>query len=413
MSTTLIDFIIDLTEGCDAPYGNPDLTPEMIALLDELTAILANPTVEAAWTDAIANVQPTVNELGPPQANPWVDAGTDHLVAYFAQWFTFLATPTGGGLGKIVPFTFLYVNNPAAFYFLNELESQTGSATQPSKEVFNWTVQFVKVRGDYMDSPASTTYIPEWLDSLGTTRQDYTEPPGGYTSFNEFFTRSLNYAVDPRPINEPDDAGILTASADSEINFIQTDLTLESELPVKGRQINVRDLLADSQFAPNFVGGTAVSCVLMPNNYHRYHAPVTGSIVESQEVPGIYNGILDGDHWFNQGNIGEGTTDFSIFEDFHRSYFIFETADHGYVAMVPVGLNTISRMYASMVNDQSTLVPPGGTPVPISKGTEIGHFAYGGSLNILLFEPGVLGSVNVLMGQRLGAMGTPTPTADR
>lgn len=413
MSVTLADLIIDLTDNSDAAYGNPDLTPEMVEMLGELETILANPVVDAAWCDAIANVQPTVDELGPKRANPWVAAEPEHLVAYFAQWFTFLATPSGGGLGKIVPFTFFYLNNPSAFHFLNELESQTGAATEPTKEIFDWTVRFVKVRGDFMDSPASTTYIDEWIKSLGNTRKDYIEPPGGYTSFNEFFTRSLNYSVNPRPINEPDDPSILTASADSEINFIQTELTLESALPVKGRQINVRDLLADSTYAQHFVGGTAVSCVLMPNNYHRYHAPVTGSIVESQEVPGIYNGILDGEHWFNQGNIGEGTTEFSIFEDFHRSYFIFETADHGYVGMVPVGLNTISRMYPSMVNDQSTLVPPGATPVPITKGTEIGHFAYGGSLNILLFEPGVLASINVLMGQRLGALGTPTPTADR
>ena len=146
----------------------------------------------------------------------------------------------------------------------------------------------------------------------------------------------------------------------------------------------------------------------MPNNYHRYHSPVSGQIVEGREVPGIYNGIMDGEHWFNQGNIGESTTDFSIFEDFHRSYFVFETEDYGYVAMVPVGLNTISAMFASVVNDKSTLVPPGGEPVPIVKGQEIGHFAYGGSLNILMFQAGVLGNINVLMGQRLGAM-NPLP----
>ena len=63
----------------------------------------------------------------------------------------------------------------------------------------------------------------------------------------------------------------------------------------------------------------------MPNNYHRYHAPVTGEIVESGEISGIYNGIMDGEHWFNIFNVGESSTDFSIFEDFHRAYFIIKT----------------------------------------------------------------------------------------
>jgi phosphatidylserine decarboxylase len=145
----------------------------------------------------------------------------------------------------------------------------------------------------------------------------------------------------------------------------------------------------------------------MPANYHRYHSPVTGRIVESMDVPGIYNGITDGEHWFNTFNVGEGTTNFSIFEDFHRAYFVIKTDDYGYVAMIPVGLNTISSIHPSVVNDRSSYVPRGSGEedwVPVRKGDELGHFAYGGSLNILLFQAGVLPSLSVFMGQRLGLM---------
>jgi phosphatidylserine decarboxylase len=177
---------------------------------------------------------------------------------------------------------------------------------------------------------------------------------------------------------------------------------------VKTRQLNVSELLNHSSFAPQFEGGTAVSCVLMPNNYHRYHAPATGSIVEGMEVPGIYNGITDGEHWFNTiFNVGESTTDFSIFEDFHRAYYVIETEKHGYVAMVPVGLNTISSLFPSLIGKASTYVAPCSTPVPVKKGDELGHFAYGGSLNILLFQKGVFNAVSVLMGSRLGSLGAP------
>ena len=213
--------------------------------------------------------------------------------------------------------------------------------------------------------------------------------------------------VDPRPIAEVDVDSIAVAPADSELNFIESDLTLRTPLRVKTRYINVKELLADSEYAKHFVGGNAISCVLMPNSYHHYHAPVTGEIIESKEIPGIYNGIIDGEDWFNHGNIGESTTDFSIFEDFHRSYFIYKTKKHGYVAQIPVGLNTISALFASMVNHHSTMVPVGSPPVSIRKGDELGHFAYGGSLNILLFEKGVFSSLSVLMGQRIGSLGTP------
>ena len=77
-----------------------------------------------------------------------------------------------------------------------------------------------------------------------------------------------------RPIADPDDHSIAVASADSEINFIESDLTLDTKLNVKSRQINVKELLNNSKYAKHFVGGTAISCVLMPNNYHRYHASI-------------------------------------------------------------------------------------------------------------------------------------------
>jgi len=379
---------------------NPNLTPEMKALIQELKEIVSNPVVEAAYNDAIANVQPVLLDGTP---NPWLGKTIDYFVNYFVGWFTFLPQPAGG-LGKIVPFTYFYLNNKTAFYFINTLKSRKNNTVPYTKEVFNWTVKFIKERGRFMDSPESLKYIKAWIDDPSTKIEDFIVPAGGFKSFNQFFTRELKPSAHARPIADPDDNSVAVASADSEINFIESDLTLTTQLNVKSRQINVKDLLNNSKYAKHFVGGTAVSCVLMPNNYHRYHAPVTGKIVESQEVQGIYNGIMDGEDWFNKWNIGESTTDFSIFEDFHRAYFVIETEKYGYVALIPVGLNTISAIFPSMINHQSTMVPPGAHPVNVKKGNELGHFAYGGSLNILMFQKGVFSSVSVLMGQRLGNM---------
>ncbi len=369
-------------------------------LIDELKKIVKNPVVQAAYNDAIANVQPI---LADGSKNPWVGKDINYFVDYFDEWFTFLPIPVGG-LGKIVPFTYFYLNNSKAYYFLNEFKSSKDNK-KFTTEIFNWTVKFIVERGKFMDSKASLKYIEKWLDDPSSKLEDFIVPKGGFKSFNQFFMRQLNLKKNPRPISAREDSSVLTAPADSEINFIQTDLTLTTRLNVKTRQINVKDLLDDSKYASNFVGGTAISCVLMPNSYHRYHSPVNGEIVESKEVPGIYNGIIDGEHWFNKGNIGESTTEFSIFEDFHRAYYIFKTLNHGYIAMIPVGLNTISALsFNTLVSKKSTLVPKGARPVKITKGDQIGHFAYGGSLNILLFEPEVIKSLSVLMGQRIGGL---------
>lgn len=385
-------------------FKNPDLTPAMKELLLELREIVANPVVEAAFNDAVAHVDPYLSD---GSDNPWRDKNIDYFLDYFEDWFTFLPTPAGG-LGKIVPFTYFYLNNRKAYYFLNTLQSRRSPDLPYSKEVFNWTVKFIKEHGKYMDSPASLKFIDQWMQDPSSEINDFIVPEGGFKSFNEFFTRKLKPSANARPIAFPDDDSLAVASADSEINFIESDLTLSKQLNVKSRQINVKDLLDGSDYARHFVGGTAVSCVLMPNNYHRYHSPVSGEIVESAEVPGIYNGIIDGEDWFNKWNVGESTTDFSIFEDFHRAYFVIDTKKYGYVAMIPVGLNTISAIMPSMVNNQSSMVPKGAQPVPVRKGDELGHFAYGGSLNILLFQPGVFSSISLLMGQRLGRMSPVT-----
>lgn len=382
----------------------PPLTPEMESLLEDLVVILTNPVVEAAYNDAVAHVTTYVED---GSRNPWIGQTTEYLFWYFAAWFTFLPEPAGG-LGRIVPFTYFYLDNDVAFAFLNTFKSRSGSADRHSTEVFDWTVKFIVERGRFMDSEASLEYIRAWMDDPSTQIDDFVVPAGGFTSFNQFFTRELDPTRDPRPIAAPEDDSVLVASADSEINFILSDLTLGQKMNVKTRQLNVTELLNGSGHAKRFEGGTAISCVLMPNNYHRYHAPATGQIVEGMDVPGIYNGITDGEHWFNDiFNVGESTTDFSIFEDFHRAYYVIETRSHGYVAMVPVGLNTISAITPSLVGDSSTYVPPGGTPVPVRKGDELGHFAYGGSLNILLFQKGVFNAVSVLMGSRLGSLGEP------
>lgn len=355
--------------------------------------------------------------------NPWVGQNVAYFIDFFKAWFTFLPLPPGdekeqeeGGLGYIGPFTYFYLNNPIAFYFLNQFKSGIDGKNQ----IFNWTVKFLNMRGDFMDSPLTKEIAEQWCKDPAIKIDEYEVPPSGkFESFNAFFIRKFKDVKKFRPT--PKDESALCAPADSEINFIQADLTLETKLSVKTRQINVGELLRDplikdpkkstqSKYAKHFVGGTAVSCVLMPSSYHHYHSPVDGRIVESREVPGIYNGIMDGEHWFNKGNIGQSTTDFSIFEDFHRAYFIITTQKYGHVGIIPVGLNTISSINFAIKydeiaqRDRSTRVEPGQGFLNVERGDELGYFAYGGSLNILLFEPGVFDAMSVLMGQRMGTL---------
>ncbi|MFE6049403.1 phosphatidylserine decarboxylase [Kitasatospora sp. NPDC056446] len=99
-----------------------------------------------------------------------------------------------------------------------------------------------------------------------------------------------------------------------------------------------------------------------------------------------------------------------MFDDFRRGYAVIKTPyldhtgkpdGHGYVALVPVGLNSIGSV---KFRDKFREITKEKPPVAVEKGEEIGYFQYGGSLNILLFEKGRFPALQLLMGQRIGIL---------
>jgi len=384
---------------------------EYIPLVKELVNIFeSQPRVKKAYKNAIKHVKdlPPAPGTTTPQKNLWKNRTYIEFCNYFNNWYDFLATPQIEGLGYIEPFTHFYYHNKKAFDFLNNFE------VEGEKIIFDWTVKFIIARGKFMDTPSkeSKEAIEAWIKDPGTHIEDFIVPRGGYKTFNEFFIRELKPGA--RPIGAVQDDLVVVSPADSELNMINSVLTESSKIKTKGLQkLGVKDLLNEYCGWRDFLLGTALSCVLLPNNYHHYHAPVTGELIHSEIVPGIYNGIMDAPEWFHEGNVGDGDADFSIFEQFHRGIFIFRLPfknknkkEYAYVAQVVVGLNTISDIGFEM-NSVNTLekykkVSPQ-NPVQVFKGEKLGYFKYGGSLNILLFQKKIkFEGVKVYQGQRIG-----------
>ena len=64
-------------------------------------------------------------------------------------------------------------------------------------------------------------------------------------------------------------------------------LVYPSDLQVKTAKISdIAQLIGeDSQYKEAFVGGTLTHMFLDVNDYHRYHAPVSGTIRELRRIP--------------------------------------------------------------------------------------------------------------------------------
>jgi len=401
-----------------------------------------NPDVAKSFELIAANI------VDPPASyhmvNPWrVSGGSDELlrklVDYFTDWCTFLPRINGShdnGLAYIQGFAWFYYRNPPAQHFV-----QGRNPLDPAKPLetgLKFTTDFSKQRGAFMDSPASTTYIQEWIDDPRIEIDDYQRKQASdYRSWNDFFARELtvdreNQTIPSRPVTMPERDYVISAPTDCIMNplvqvltqdggvprrqYLQNPLQFNTVLDVKGIPLSLAQLLEGvaPEWQEKFVGGSGLACILMPNTYHRFHAPVSGTVRHADVVVAGTYGYPDWPNWVSQsGNVAAPGTDFSQFQLFQRGVIVIEVSYAGlaegetltgYVASIPVGLNTIG----SVVLRED--IKPGTT---VKRGyTELGNFYYGGSLNLLLFSEGLVSpAVQTRMGNQIGLInvGTPPP----
>jgi phosphatidylserine decarboxylase len=397
--TTALVLVGILTLGAVTPAA--EVSPCQGAIDQLLTTYRQDPAFRALADRALANVQPLPGDLG---ANPWRGRDIHGMADFFARWCTFLPAVDGSHDDGLQ-----YIKEFAALYYRNEYGVALVQRS-PGREI---TQRFVRERGEYMDSLASAAKVADWLADPRIEREDYrlpdpSRPDGGYTSFNAFFARTLKDQAASRPQTLPDRYYVVTAPTDCIMNTVPQRITdLQAQIPTKfNAALNLVTMLDGSAHAPRFIGGTALSCVLMPNTYHHFHAPVSGDVVEAKIVGGAFFGYDDFPSWVPvDGDVGAHGTEFGQFEDFQRGYFIVDTGAYGYVALVAVGLNTISSV---VFNERFRSLEE---PVSVVRGDELGHFLYGGSLFLIIFEPGRYdsGAIKVRLGNQIGVFDTPAP----
>lgn len=200
----------------------------------------------------------------------------------------------------------------------------------------------------------------------------------GFTSWNDFFTRRFH--EDARPVAEPDDDSVITSACESTPYSIKTDVQRQDRFWLKSQPYSLADMLANDEAVDQFVGGTVYQAFLSATNYHRWHAPVSGTIVRAFVQDGTYYSEADSEGpaavepTNSQGYITHVAT---------RAIILIEADDPaiGLLGFVPVG----------MVEVSSCLIAPEITPGRhVAKGDELGHFQFGGSTHCLIFRPGAI-----------------------
>lgn len=258
------------------------------------------------------------------------------------------------------------------------------------------TVEFVEPFASWL-----TTYSQSWGSWLSTEaswNDTYynmvaNDPDWGFTqgwygnvnkwrTFNEFFAREL-VSPDVRPIDTHAEVVAPVDSWPKATWHIDENNQLEypNDINIKTAKLSdIGQLIgSDSEYRDAFAGGTLTHTFLDVNDYHRYHAPVDGKLLELRIIPGVAAG---GGYtlWDNESKRYYYVNDMGFQMVETRACAIIETEDYGLVAMLPVGMSQICS-----VNWISTLH----VGQQLKRGDEMGFFMFGGSDVIMIFQKGV------------------------
>lgn len=401
--------------SCDSPqksikYGNA--TQELISLLD------SDPNLKSLLESSLQKAK----EINPDKnTNP-----AQSLEEYyeFVTW-TEATMPWAIVKKEEYPEIFDHIfQGLCAFYFLidqplPELEDKglVNNSLQYYDPFATWLNTFSKSWGSFLDTEDSWNeeyYQMAFNDPNFGLQNDWYEDPANWKTFNQFFARYLK-SPEMRPIASPDLDSIVVSFADSEPQGVwaidsNSYLIEEGGVPVKSATLkSISKLIGeDSPYKDAFADGIFTHSFLNVNDYHRYHFPLSGTIKEARIIQGI--NPTGGEFWWDNDNkryafnpnakIGWQSVE-------TRGCVILETDEYGMVALMPIGMAAVNS-----VNFEENITP--GTTV--KKGDMLGHFAFGGSDFIMIFQDGVRFSLeapmqegansykHILMGEKLGVL---------
>lgn len=200
-------------------------------------------------------------------------------------------------------------------------------------------------------------------------------PFGGFTSWNDFFTRRFRDGA--RPVADASDARVIVSACESTPYHLASDVKACDTFWIKSQPYSLEDMLSHQgkDLAVAYNGGTVYQAYLSAFNYHRWHAPVAGTIARAYLVPGTYYSCLEA-----EGEDPEGLNDSQGYTTAvaTRAVIVIESDDEavGQVVCLFVGMAEVSSCVVSVKVGQR-----------VEKGAEIGHFQFGGSTWCLILRP--------------------------
>ncbi|KAK5092205.1 hypothetical protein LTR70_005860 [Exophiala xenobiotica] len=265
--------------------------------------------------------------------------------------------------------------------------------------------------GTFLKLPESQACLNGWLSTDGrnliaakgndgktsyTFDQMYMCDPSapflGYDTWDHFFTRQFRDGIRPvaAPDNAPPDVNIPNptvvinnACESAPLQFVKP-VKWQDSFQLKGQPYSLGDMLNYNKLAQQFIGGTVYQAFLSALSYHRWHAPVSGTVVDVEIIPGTYYSEN-----MYEGFMGKPDDPDPAAPNYSQPYIsavatrgiIYIRADNPLIdlmAIVFIGMAEVSSCEFTVT-----------TGSHITKGQEIGMFHFGGSSHCMVFQPGI------------------------
>jgi len=205
----------------------------------------------------------------------------------------------------------------------------------------------------------------------------------GFQSWDDFFTRKLQ--PDARPVASPDDDSVVVNACESKVFNISYKAQLRDRFYAKGQPYSLLDMLAHDPLTEQFADATVYQAFLSALSYHRWHAPVSGTIKRAFVQEGTYfseplfEGVgAPGNNKIDKRGIGLAQGYLSSLATRAVIFIEADNKDIGLMAGVFIGMDEVSTCDITVKEGQR-----------VKKGDELGMFHFGGSSHCLVFRSGV------------------------
>lgn len=265
--------------------------------------------------------------------------------------------------------------------------SRAGRAIEHLKRTQGLLKNLTRKQGKKMDSPQSAKMIPVFINTHHLNVDEIEKPVSEYKTFNEFFYRRLKPGV--RSCEQEGDDSVLVSPADCRL-MVFDNIEQAKEIWVKGRHFSISNVLSvadkDGSLTAKMTGGALVIARLAPQDYHRWHWPVTGKPGIRSPIAGEYNTV----------NPIAIRKDVDVYTENKRCICPIETEQFGSVILVAVAasmVGSIGFVKCKCAENREGRGCEDGKCVAgeeVKRFDEHGWFAFGGSTVLLIFQPGVV-----------------------